>query len=127
MGIKAEVIRPVWEASKIQQWVHPRKKPALRRALVYEVLAPLLRVVTSDPSYHIRVKVLSELNNTSLDADMCETSHIHMLLNVTNDEWAPIRRLAYSECRAQASYPVHTKKDYFGFADVYKATSWAKL
>lgn len=91
-----QTLRPVWEASEVHQWSHPKKKPLLRRALVYEVLAPLLRVITSDTSYTIRLLVLSELNNTSLDPDLCEKSHLHMLLTAINDEWMPIRRIAFS-------------------------------
>lgn len=89
-------MKPVYKESDLHQWSHPQKKPLLRRALVCEVLTPLLRVATSDADHNIRIHVLNELNNPSLDPDMCEKTHINMLLVAVNDEWTPIRRVAFS-------------------------------
>eukprot|EP00055_Hartaetosiga_balthica_P013374 m.68538 g.68538 ORF g.68538 m.68538 type:complete len:2576 (-) comp8246_c0_seq1:359-8086(-) len=73
-----------------------KRKVALCRAVVFEVLSPLIRVVLSDPSQKLRLEVLKHLNHPSLNNDMCEIELLHGVTCLVLDEQLPIRQLAIS-------------------------------
>ncbi|EGD80484.1 hypothetical protein PTSG_11127 [Salpingoeca rosetta] len=79
------------------QPVHKRgEKSVLCRALIFEVLSPLLRVVMADNDRRIRIRVLRQLNHHSLDEDMCEGEMLDALASLMHDEWLLIRMEAIS-------------------------------